>query len=212
MKCKQNTQTVILNLIQELQRLPLLLMNNMRGRFQIKFGMTSLYNNGGFTLIELLVVVLIIGILAAVAVPQYQKAVSKARATEAFMMLKTIAQAQEVYYLTHQEYTNNLNNLDISVPADQIGTWWKGDNTRPSTYMYSCNITGRCVAMAADRAKLPLIYTDFQYNTVGKNVIPGLYCASNAKDNMAAQICKAMSIDQTDIQPAENPGATYKLN
>ena len=52
-------------------------------------------SKAGFTLIELLVVVLIIGILAAVAVPQYQKAVRKARVAEAKIILKKLTDAQD---------------------------------------------------------------------------------------------------------------------
>ncbi len=74
--------------------------------------------NAGFTLIELLVVVLIIGILSAVALPQYTKAVEKSRAAEALVMLKAIAQANEVYYLANGEYTQDINNLDIVVPGE----------------------------------------------------------------------------------------------
>ena len=64
-------------------------------------GMTSLVHNGGFTLIELLVVVVIIGILAAVAVPQYQKAVYKARATEFVTMINSYRKAMDLYVLQH---------------------------------------------------------------------------------------------------------------
>ena len=75
-------------------------------------------NNKAFTLVELLVVVLIIGILAAIAVPQYQKATTKSRFAKLKPLINSIVQAEEVFYMTHNDYTAKFSELDISMPND----------------------------------------------------------------------------------------------
>ena len=74
-------------------------------------------NKKGFTLIELLVVVLIIGIQASVAIPQYFKVVEKGRASEAISMLSSICAAQERELLRNGSFETSTLNLDINVPV-----------------------------------------------------------------------------------------------
>ena len=74
-------------------------------------------NNVGFTLIELLVVVLIIGILAAVALPQYTKAVEKSRTAEALTLMGDIMTGERIYQLGNGKYTKDLSLLDIEMPG-----------------------------------------------------------------------------------------------
>jgi len=79
-------------------------------------------NKPGFTLIELLVVVLIIGILAAVALPQYQMAVNKSRVTQAYVMLRALAGSQERYFLeTGGTYANRFDQLDVFMDKSCTG-------------------------------------------------------------------------------------------
>lgn len=79
----------------------------------------------GFTLIELLVVVLIIGILSAVAWPNYQVAVERARITKALPVLRSIRDAQMRYQMATGKETASLDALDISIPytkKEMVGT------------------------------------------------------------------------------------------
>ena len=73
----------------------------------------NLHSNA-FTLIELLVVVLIIGILAAVAVPQYKIAIAKSRLASIRPLIAAIVEAEDSYYLANGEYTNEINDLEIT--------------------------------------------------------------------------------------------------
>jgi len=79
-------------------------------------------NKQAFTLIELLVVVLIIGILAAVALPQYQKAVEKSRGTQALALLHAVLQAEQAYYLANGETTSDRDALGIDLPTNANGS------------------------------------------------------------------------------------------
>ena len=86
----------------------------------------------GFTLIELLVVVLIIGILSAIALPQYQKAVEKSKAAQAVTMLKSVYQAAEEYYLANGAWPASFADLSVAPAWTGTEKWYTDPSVKES--------------------------------------------------------------------------------
>ena len=159
--------------------------------FLIKWAMTKLYpqsfpglKNAGFTLIELLVVVLIIGILAAVALPQYEKAVMRSRFAQIVTAARSITQAQQSFYMANGVYTTDLNNLDVVFPNSTAGrVALPGGSCGISDYpeRVVCYLGRNKDGRGGTLASLSWYYTDNQR----------LCCAYSDTDFMAGPLCRA---------------------
>ena len=143
-------------------------------------------NTHGFTLIELLVVVLIIGILAAVALPQYKVSVEKARMTEAMIVTQAIKQAQDRYYMENNTFATTIADLDIDIPG-QIPPYSpttvilpvQGGVMMSSGYVYTSN--------KDNTINLVLPYSGRIYNG-----FDGWTCQAQKGNGIAQRVCQSL--------------------
>ena len=143
--------------------------------------------NAGFTLIELLVVVLIIGILAAVALPKYELAVEKSRAAEALAVLKNLRDAQELYYMANGEYTTDLTLLDIEPPESKNFRYrWSG------------------FSMAADSKTKPYLLAYRASQNSWDSIVCGTDSPSGSSDfEYARKICASLGAKVTSASTGQ---------
>ena len=136
----------------------------------------------GFTLIELLAVVMIIGILAAAAVPQYRKVVEKARITEGLVVLKALADAQQRYLQANPGRSGVMKKIEVADVDLKGGQWWISGGNIPDRYatdrfVYVLGGDGRITGVRVDYPQeSQQSYPDAKY-TITYNATGGRTCS-----------------------------------
>ena len=151
----------------------------------------------GFTLIEMLVVVLIIGILAGIALPQYQMAVTKAKVASILPLMRRWKDALMEWKLQHGEYDEGGSDSGRPI-ATELGVSWPSDWECDSTHNLECeNDYWHCFA---NEEGTGYVYCDhgewsifmFQSDDLDDEDFRGMIICWVLGDTEGHKVCKAL--------------------
>ena len=150
-------------------------------------------NKQAFTLIELLVVVLIIGILAAVALPQYQLAVNKTRFANLRSIATSFIKASEAYYLANGTWPSNFDELALDLPGGFTMNNVYGNTCGHDAKTYCCMMkqrTGLNPAVTCGNNDYTFAFYSMYVISTAKREN---YCVAKDDDTKARQLCKSVT-------------------
>ena len=164
----------------------------------------------GFTLIEILVAVLIMGLLASIAFPQYQISVYKSRATEAINILNKVVAAQEEWYGRKNAYTANISDLPIDFT--RLDGYAKYGHVLGCAGVTADGITRTCV-ISSSEPSMPNF--EFHLMYAGPAEYRGKrWCSDCGKNSIAQQVCESLG-KRTTVHVTCNSsesGNYYEIN
>ena len=167
------------------------------------YGMTSAWGGrtatAGFTLIELLVVILIIGILAAAAMPSYRVAVGSSRAATMYNFVRAVDLAQQHFYMQTNRYAANLDSLIIAMPAG----FNKESPSKISSTDVSCTISGHggtSTAFLCEDIKDLVLIEKYHRDTF-------FICWADMDSQISNKICQNLSGQDTPTSQGDGGGA-----
>lgn len=162
----------------------------------------------GFTLIELLVVVIIIGVLTSIAVPQYRKALDRARTAEVMQMLPALYEARERWILENGYHWSgnrivNAAGKPVDPTLDQLDIELKVKPTSPTnkTYFFTNNFTYSLLGYywnLGGGAGSQMVYATPNFNVKNRNNLPGMLISYNG-----GEVCCSIVINIVNEESCE---------
>jgi type IV pilus assembly protein PilA len=155
-------------------------------------------NERGFTLIELMVVIAIIGILVAVAIPQYQKYQARARQTEAKTSLGSVYTAEQSFSVENGSFTGCLYDIGVSATGNSI-YYTVGLTAAAGTATCSSAGTQTCNAISWNLASTPVSTTACSVPTAPATSNAPIVANSHAKTGSANATAANLPTGAADI-------------